>query len=73
MKLYTEEQVRLLLGEHLSEYWVDKYLRDIEHIELPSDWDIQNAATIDDGLLYDFEFIDGAQWVVNLIKQQAIP
>ncbi len=45
MKLYTEEQVKLLLGEHLSEYSVDKCLRDTEHIELPSDEEIETAAS----------------------------
>jgi hypothetical protein len=71
MKLYTEEQVRLLLSEHLSEYSVDKCLRNTEHIELPSDEEIWEK--IEDStysLEYDTGFAQGVKWVIEQIKQQ---
>lgn len=68
MKLYTEEQVRLLLGEHLSEYQIDKRLNDTEHIELPSDEEVRKESL--DKLLTPISFQLGANWVINHIKQQ---
>jgi len=69
MKLYTEEQVRLLLSEHLSEYSVDKCLRDTEHIELPSDEEIDDKIEESSySLEYDAGFRFGIEWVIEQIK-----
>jgi hypothetical protein len=83
MKLYTEEQVKLLLGEHLSEYQIDKRLNDIEHIELPSEEEIlKESFTInppkiqndygndyDDNIQYRDEWLNGARWVIEKLKK----
>jgi len=74
MKLYTEEQVRLLLdlaklklnGEMYSK---DLLLEQVEPIELPSDKDIENIAekTLSVNLI---GFITGAKWMKEQILKQ---
>lgn len=79
MKLYSEEQVRTLLSEHISNYWIDKYLSNITPIELPSEEEIKNEAkkytesTPDNDPIRIMTFIQSAKWVIEQIKQQAIP
>ncbi len=74
MKLYTEEQVKHAMIEARISPWLttDFLLGDYAPIELPSDEEIENIAASHDGLFYEFEFIDGAKWVINHIKQQVI-
>jgi hypothetical protein len=75
MKLYTEEQVRDILQSGsfpFNDDEVDEIISMITFIELPSDEEVHNIAASDDGLFYEFEFIEGANWVINKIKQQAI-
>jgi hypothetical protein len=67
MKLYTEEQVRLLLdlaklkinGEGYSK---ETLLEQVAPIELPSDEEIEEKLAF---------HAHGARWVINRIKQQA--
>lgn len=70
MKLFTEEQVRTLLSEHISNYWIDKYLSNITPIKLPSDEEIEKEINSDIHIESDAEFFNGAKWVIEQIKQQ---
>ena len=72
MKLYTEEQVRLLLdlaklkinGEGYSK---ETLLEQVAPIELPSDDEIDEESI---GWWAPSAFIAGAKWVIEQIKQQ---
>ena len=76
MKLYTEEQIRKAYlegwndGQHENIGYIDGVVQSLTTIELPSEVEIQNEAEIYDGLFYDFDFIEGAKWVIEQIKQQ---
>ncbi len=76
MKLYTEEQVKRAIdiaddNADLLKY--EEILSKLTPIELPSEVEMQNEAAIYDGLFCDFDFIEGAKWVIEKIKQQVIP
>lgn len=77
-KLYTEEQVRIMLGKARllnmddTEMFTDDYLIEQQTpIQLPTDDEILYKSqgvfvhTVD---MYEEGFIDGAEWVVNKIK-----
>jgi hypothetical protein len=66
----------------------DFLLQDYTPIELPSDDEIDKESFIvnppklqndyskdydDDNIQYRVEWVDGANWIINKIKQQAIP
>lgn len=75
MKLYTEEDMIRMYnfgyGTSLTGYGdADIALQKITPIELPSDEEMQNEAAIYDGLFCDFDFIEGAKWVIEQIKKQ---
>jgi hypothetical protein len=76
MKIYTEEQVRLLLdlaklkinGEGYSK---ETLLEQVAPIELPSDDEIADYSLVyrNDNASHIFVF-KGAKWVIEQIKQQ---
>lgn len=73
MKLYTEEQVRHMLGGGMQPHWIDEFLLDYKHIELPSDEEIYNEAQIkkDNIKLLPFDmasFQFGALWLRDKIQ-----
>lgn len=79
MKLYTEEQVRYLIG-HLDpllrgDDWCELF-HSLTPIELPSDEEIEEASPIVNINSHDYYFghkdgfIEGAEWVIEQIKQQ---
>ena len=83
MKLYTEEQLKEFFKEHY--FFMERDLDNLTPIELPSEEEIADKAYAwcqipgDDGYInsgddYDVHelpaFIAGAQWIVNLIKEQ---
>lgn len=73
MKLYTEEQVRKMLFRAEDflylDYAHDAILSEHTPIKLPTDEEIDKIAKIVSHC--EFEFIQGAEWVIELIKQQA--
>jgi hypothetical protein len=81
MKLYNEEQVKMLL-EKMSlvterknlgvsanfrhrTIEIDKLLKDISPIELPSDEEIENG--YEPKTMYDLGYLDGAKWMRDKI------
>ena len=44
MKLYTEEQVRHMLGGGMQPHWIDEFLLDYKHIEIPTDSELRKIA-----------------------------
>lgn len=73
LRLYPEKEVMALLNEvgTLTQKQIDWHINELDAIELPSDEDIEKAATNDAGAYFEFEFIQGAKWVIEQIKQQA--
>jgi hypothetical protein len=94
MKLYTEEQVinSMKSVKYYIEHYhanvidriIDKHLKALQPIELPSDEEIEKESFIinppkiqndygkddDDNIQYRDEWIGGAKWVIEQIKQQ---
>jgi hypothetical protein len=83
MKLYTEEQLKEFFKEHY--FFMERDLDNLTHIELPSDDEINKESFIvnplklqndyskeyyDDNIQYREEWLNGAKWVINHIKQQ---
>jgi hypothetical protein len=73
MKLYTEEVLRNSMNsvKYYMEHYdvsvidsiIDKHIKALGPIELPSDEEIECS-------YFEFEFIEGAKWVIEQIKQQ---
>ena len=94
MKLYTEEQVinSMKSVKYYIEHYdanvidriIDKHLKALQPIELPSDEEIEKESFIinppkiqndygkddDDNIQYRDEWIGGAKWVIEQIKEQ---
>jgi|688.fasta_scaffold425262_2 hypothetical protein len=83
MKLYTEEQVNTMLrrarlhNQDDTEMFTNEYLiADETPIELPSDEEIEEASPIVNINSHDYYFghkdgfIEGAEWVIEQIKQE---
>lgn len=73
MKLYPEEQVRLLLNEILMlSSSVDDAIDSLTPIELPSDEEIKEKSNKRwwKGATPPSSFNEGAKWVIEQIKQQ---
>jgi hypothetical protein len=84
MKLYNEEQVKDILIDFTTPIGVEYYLSKLTPIELPSDEEIDKESFIinppkiqndygkddDDNIQYRDEWIGGAKWVIEQIKQQ---
>lgn len=76
MRLYTEEQVREAMIEARLSPWLktDFWLQALTPIELPSEEEIDKASpsgtnnSYEIGLVCGFQ--QGAEWVINQIKQQ---
>lgn len=85
MRVYTEEQVKDILIDFTTPIGVEYYLSKITPIELPSDEVIDKESFIinppkiqndygkdyDDNIQYRDEWVGGANWVINRIKQQS--
>ena len=73
MKLYTEEQVRYLIG-HLDpllrgDDWCELF-HSLTPIELPSDEEIKYTSELNLVEPYASYWRTGAKWVIEQIKQQ---
>jgi len=69
MKLYTEEQVKEFFKEHY--FLMERDLDNLTPIELPGDDEIEVDPIYDRNGTAPY-FRDGANWVINHIKQQVI-
>jgi hypothetical protein len=78
MKLYTEEQLRIIYAEGWNDGqqnnigFIDNAILSLTPIELPSDDEIENACLTQTACLtiIDRSFIKGAEWVIDKIKNQ---
>ena len=70
MKLYTEEQVRNMLGGGMQPHWIDEYLEDYKHCELPSDEEIEEMGK--DVIVYNDTkrvwFVEGLKFMRDKIQ-----
>jgi len=95
MKLYTEKVLRNSMNsvKYYMEHYdanvidsiIDKHLKALQPIELPSDEEIEKESFIinppkiqnnygkdyyDDNIQYRVEWVEGVKWVIEQIKQQ---
>jgi hypothetical protein len=71
MKLYTEEQVKILFRKKtlIREVTIESMFQDLKSIELPSDEDIEESSPIINANSHDYYvghkdgFIEGAKWM----------
>lgn len=80
MKLYTEEVLRNSMNsvkyymEHYDASTIDsiieKHIKALGPTELPSDEDIDKEINSDIHIESDTDFLNGAKWVIEQIKQQ---
>jgi hypothetical protein len=74
MKLYTEEQLKEFFKEHY--FFMERDLDNLTPIELPTDDEIEKAYefsgpwTAKEIMQKSTSFQDGANWIINHIKQQ---
>ena len=75
MKLYTEEQVRMILDNlqtHVEEkfdYYIDEVIDEIIPIELPSDEEMDKFL-LDNSYEYGYGYRDAIDWIKKQILNQ---
>lgn len=70
MKLYTEEQVKIICQYFEFPIKVVNEILSLTPIELPSDEQIEKAANDNIWCESEVEFYEGAKWVIEQIKEQ---